>query len=77
MESINEVSPPLCPDCHLPSEKFITSAAALYGVPYDDYPAYPGAFQPRWDGEWVCPKCHKIVAITNLATGEIFYQVKA
>lgn len=68
---------PICPDCGIPAEKFITTAAQLYGVPYEDYPAYPSAFQPRWDGEWFCSKCQHIVAITNRQTGEIFYAVRS
>ena len=60
---------PMCPDCKVESKKFITTPAQLYGVPWEDYPAYPSAFQPRWDGEWVCPRCHKLVAVTDRRTG--------
>ena len=61
---------PMCEDCHLPADKWVTTAAQLYGIPPEDYPAYPSAFVPRWDGEWICPKCRKIVAVTNPMTGE-------
>lgn len=57
---------PTCLDCKIPAKKFITTPAQLYGVPAEDYPTYPYAFQPRWDGEWVCPKCRHLVAVTDL-----------
>jgi len=56
---------PICLDCKVEAKKFITTPAQLYGVPYEDYPTYPFAFQPRWDGEWVCPECHHLVAASD------------
>ena len=57
---------PTCLDCSIPAKKFIATPAQLYGIPYEDYPAYPSAFQPRWDGEWYCPKCRHLVGVTDL-----------
>lgn len=57
---------PTCLDCNVKTEKFIATPAQLYGVPDEDYPTYPFAFQPRWDGEWVCPKCRQLVGVTDL-----------
>lgn len=58
--------PPTCLDCKVEAKRFITTPAQLYGIPDEDYPVYPFAFQPRWDGEWYCPKCRHLVAVTDL-----------
>ena len=66
---------PVCKKCGIPAEKFITTAAQLYGVPDEDYVAYPSAFKPRWDGEWVCLKCHQLVAVSDPRTDEIYERI--
>jgi len=62
---------PTCLDCKVQAKKFITTAAQLYDVPWEDYPAYPSAFQLRWDGEWFCPKCHHLVGVTDPKLEEV------
>jgi len=56
---------PTCLECKVEAKKFITTPAQLYGVPTEDYPAYPSAFQPRWEGEWYCPECRRLVAAAD------------
>ena len=57
---------PICLDCKIEAKRFITTPAQLYDVPAEDFPAYPSVIQPRWDGEWYCPKCHHLVGVTDL-----------
>ena len=56
---------PICLDCKVEAKRFITTPAQLYGVPAEDFPAYPSVLQPRWDGEWFCPKCRHLVGVTD------------
>jgi len=57
---------PTCLDCKVAAVRFITTPAQLYGIPAEDFAAYPGVIQPRWDGEWYCPRCRHLVGITDL-----------
>jgi len=71
LERENEVraqmgAAPTCLDCKVKAERFITTPAQLYDIPSEDFPAYPGVIQPRWDGEWFCPRCRHLVGVTDL-----------
>jgi len=50
---------PICPDCGIEGKSFVTSPAALYGIPIEDVLENPYLAMPRATGEWYCPKCKK------------------
>jgi len=52
---------PICHECNVRAEMFITSPAALYGISPEDRPAYRLCTVRSWTGEWFCPECRHFV----------------
>ena len=57
--TLSEILSPLCSDCKVRAQKFITSPAELFDP---DMANYPGGTSRSWTGEWFCPECRRIVA---------------
>ena len=53
---------PICSNCQVRAEKFITSPARLYDLAMAEL---PGGTRMSWTGEWFCPKCRHPVAYGN------------
>jgi len=61
-DNLDDLLKPLCPECHVRAERFITSPAELYAPEMAELPY--GATR-RWMGEWYCPKCRHVVAVSE------------
>ena len=59
---LDKLVSPICPDCHVRVERFITSPARLYDP---EMAELPGGTTMRWTGEWYCPKCRHPIAFGN------------
>lgn len=57
--TLNDILAPLCPNCEVKAQKFITSPTQLYDP---DMANYLGGSRSYWSGEWACPKCGSVVA---------------
>lgn len=64
--TLSEILSPLCPDCKVRAQRFITSPAQLFDP---DLANYPGGTVRSWTGEWFCPECRR-----NVAYGERWWE---
>jgi len=59
-EELDKLLSPICSDCHVRADRFMTSPAELYDPGMAEL---PGGIIRRWTGEWYCPKCRHLVAV--------------
>lgn len=70
------MSAPMCTDCGVKGEKFITSPARLHVEPEAWGELDPMAFVPYWTGEWYCPKCKKVLGRSVAEDEEVVSKVE-